>query len=58
MDSIITGLIMKRYISLCLVLSCLTVVTIQLSGCGRKGSPKPPGPADKVTYPRSYPPID
>lgn len=49
---------MKKYISLCLILSCLTVVTIQLSGCGRKGSPKPPGPADKITYPRGYPPAD
>lgn len=49
---------MKKYISLYLLLSCLTMVTIQLSGCGRKGSPKPVGPADKVTYPRSYPPAD
>lgn len=49
---------MKRYISLCLLFSCLAVFTMQLSACGRKGSPKPPGPADKVTYPRAYPPAD
>jgi predicted small lipoprotein YifL len=26
-----------------------------LVGCGRKGPPQPPGPAEKVTFPRSYP---
>jgi predicted small lipoprotein YifL len=26
-----------------------------LSACGKKGPPDPPGPADKVTYPRQYP---
>lgn len=28
---------------------------LMLAGCGRKGPPQPPGPADKVIYPRSYP---
>ncbi len=26
-----------------------------LSGCGKKGAPSPPGPADQLTYPRIYP---
>ena len=26
-----------------------------LAGCGKKGVPSPPGPADQVTYPRTYP---
>ena len=26
-----------------------------LAGCGKKGSPVPPGPPDQVTYPRTYP---
>lgn len=27
-----------------------------LSACGKKGAPHVPGPPEKVTYPRSYPP--
>lgn len=26
-----------------------------LAGCGKKGAPGTPGPADEVKYPRSYP---
>jgi len=26
-----------------------------LAGCGKKGPPDPPGPPDKVIYPKSYP---
>ncbi len=26
-----------------------------LSACGKKGAPTPAGPAQDVTYPRSYP---
>ncbi len=26
-----------------------------LAACGKKGNPVAPGPADQVTYPRSYP---
>jgi predicted small lipoprotein YifL len=26
-----------------------------LAGCGKKGPPDPPGPPDKVTYPKTYP---
>lgn len=27
-----------------------------LAGCGRRGAPVPPGPAQDITYPHSYPP--
>ena len=26
-----------------------------LAACGKKGPPDPPGPPDKITYPRMYP---
>ena len=26
-----------------------------LAACGKKGPPEPPGPPDKITYPRMYP---
>jgi hypothetical protein len=26
-----------------------------LVACGKKGAPTPPGPSDKVTYPKTYP---
>ena len=26
-----------------------------LAGCGKRGSPAAPGPADQITYPRLYP---
>lgn len=26
-----------------------------LAGCGRVGPVRPPGPADRITYPRGYP---
>ena len=29
-----------------------------LVGCGRVGPPRPPGPPEQVTYPRSYPAPD
>jgi predicted small lipoprotein YifL len=28
---------------------------VALSGCGKKGAPSPPGPADQVIYPKTYP---
>ena len=36
------------------VLLALALATA-LAACGKKGPPEPPGPADKVTYPRTYP---
>ncbi len=26
-----------------------------LAGCGKKGSPGPPGPANQIIYPKIYP---
>jgi predicted small lipoprotein YifL len=26
-----------------------------LAACGRVGPPRPPGPGDQITYPRTYP---
>lgn len=49
---------MKRLLSFCLLLSCLSMFTLTLSGCGKKASPKPVGPPEKVIYPRDYPPQD
>jgi len=38
--------------------SCLALMLLgllALSACGKKGAPTPVGPAQDVTYPRSYP---
>ncbi len=34
---------------------CLVVALGLLAACGKKGPPEPPGPPDKVTFPKSYP---
>ena len=31
------------------------IVLVLLASCGKKGSPNPPGPANEITYPRTYP---
>jgi predicted small lipoprotein YifL len=31
------------------------LAAVALAGCGRVGPPRPPGPADQITYPRAYP---
>ncbi len=28
---------------------------LALAGCGRYGPPRPPGPAEQVTFPRAFP---
>ncbi|HUM08703.1 MAG TPA: lipoprotein [Acidocella sp.] len=28
---------------------------LALAGCGRRGTPVPPGPASAITYPHTYP---
>ncbi len=33
---------------------CLVAV-LALGACGRYGPPRPPGPREEITYPRSYP---
>jgi predicted small lipoprotein YifL len=33
----------------------LLVLALALAACGRPGPIKAPGPADQITYPRSYP---
>ncbi|GBD56281.1 LPS translocon maturation chaperone LptM [Gluconobacter wancherniae] len=31
-------------------------MALALAACGKKGSPHPPGPAEDITYPQTYPP--
>ena len=33
----------------------LVAALLALAACGKKAAPSPPGPADQVTYPRTYP---
>lgn len=33
----------------------MVMLALLLAGCGRKGWPLAPGPADQITYPRTYP---
>ncbi len=37
------------------LLAIATLLALALSGCGRAGAPSPPGPANEITYPHSYP---
>lgn len=36
----------------------LLFLALPLSACGKVGSPNPPGPKEKITYPRTYPAED
>jgi predicted small lipoprotein YifL len=36
-------------------LLALTVALALLVACGKKGPPDPPGPPDRITYPKSFP---
>jgi predicted small lipoprotein YifL len=40
---------MKALLAALLALGCV------LGACGKKGPPEPPGPPDRITYPRTYP---
>ncbi len=35
--------------------SLLLLALVLLASCGKKGSPNAPGPANELTYPRTYP---
>jgi predicted small lipoprotein YifL len=33
----------------------LLAAAVLLAACGKKGPPNPPGPQEKIIYPKSYP---
>ena len=33
----------------------LMLTLVLLAACGKKGPPDPPGPPDKIIYPKTYP---
>lgn len=33
----------------------LLIALVLLAACGKKGSPNAPGPANEITFPRTYP---
>ncbi|MFL1463082.1 hypothetical protein ACI6QG_12815 [Roseococcus sp. DSY-14] len=35
--------------------ACALLALLALAGCGRYGPPRPPGPADQVSFPRAFP---
>lgn len=38
-----------------LVTALALATLLGVAACGKKGPPTPPGPPDKVTYPKIYP---
>ena len=36
-------------------MALVLLAVLALAGCGKKGSPIAPGPAEDITYPRVYP---
>ena len=36
-------------------LALILAMVLALAGCGKKGQPIAPGPADQIIYPRQYP---
>lgn len=48
-----TSLLQRRLKALTLLALCFSC--LGLSACGRNSAPTPPGPDEKVTYPRMYP---
>lgn len=36
-------------------LLALAIALGVLGACGKKGPPEPPGPADKINWPKTYP---
>jgi hypothetical protein len=37
------------------LLLAVLLADVALAACGKRSNPEPPGPADKITYPRPYP---
>lgn len=37
------------------VVALALVLAFGLAACGKKGPPSPPGPPDKIIYPKAYP---
>lgn len=33
----------------------MVLALVLLAGCGKKGAPAAPGPADEISFPKSYP---
>lgn len=48
-------MVAQRTVAWIMVLALALGLTTALAACGKKGPPDPPGPADQITYPRSYP---
>jgi hypothetical protein len=42
-------------LSLRRALPLILLAMFGLAACGKKGPPEPPGPPEKITYPRIYP---
>jgi predicted small lipoprotein YifL len=36
-------------------MAVVLLAVLALAGCGKKGAPTPPGPADQIIFPKSYP---
>lgn len=37
------------------IVAVLLLAVVALAACGKRGPISPPGPPDKITYPRGYP---
>ena len=44
-----------RALHVALVLAVMSALCCGLAACGKIGDPSPPGPPDKIIYPKFYP---